>query len=337
MGRMTSTHQPAGTPPPPAGTVLVTGAHGQLGSDLVRLAGARGSTVLALSSAELDITDPDAVRAAVERAATLDPAAVVINAAAYTAVDAAETDRDRAFAVNADGPAQLAAATAAAGLRLLHVSTDYVFPGDGTRPYATDDATGPLGVYGASKLAGEEAVLAGNPRGQVVRTSWVYGAHGANFVRTMVRLASGDGIITVVDDQRGAPTHAADLAAGLLELAGLEGPTGSDPTRTVGRVLHGTSTGETTWFEFARTVFAAVGADPQRVQPISSAQRPSPAARPAYSVLSDASWREAGLTPLPPWHEAFERAFAEHRVAFGASPVTTDGGVPSGPGSAERG
>ena len=315
---MTNTPDAASAPasetlePPRAGTVLITGARGQLGSDLARLAAANGTPVQAYSSAELDITDPAAVHEAVAHAAAADPRTVVINAAAHTGVDAAETERDRAFAINADGPAHLAAATAAAGLRLLHVSTDYVFPGNGTRPYAADDPTGPLGAYGASKLAGEQAVLQGNPRGQVVRTAWLYGANGANFVRTMVRLALGDGVVTVIDDQRGAPTHAADLAVGLLQLAAAE------PDRSDGRVLHGTSTGETTWFEFARTIFAAVGVDPQRVQPISSADRPSPAARPAYSVLSNTSWIAAGLTPLPHWEQAFERAFAAHRVAFGA-------------------
>lgn len=332
---MTSSHRAPATTPPARRTVLIAGAAGQLGSDLARLATATGTQVLAYASADLDITDATAVQAAVARAAAADPQVVVINAAAYTGVDAAESDRDRAFAVNAVGPAHLAASTAAVGVRLVHVSTDYVFPGDGTRPYAVDDPTGPLGVYGASKLAGEQAVLAGNSRGQVVRTSWLYGANGANFVRTMVRLALGDGVVTVVDDQRGAPTHSEDLAVGLLQLAGpapgtapgaaSDARTTPDVTAPDLRVLHGTSSGETTWFQFARTVFAAVGADPERVQPISSAARPSPAARPAYSVLSNASWLAAGLSPLPHWEQAFERAFAEHRVALGAPPAHASG------------
>ncbi len=192
-------------------SVLITGARGQLGSDLVAAAAAAGIPAQAFGSRELDITDPDAVDAALTafaRAATGDDVtgrAVVINAAAYTAVDDAEADPDSAYAVNAAGPTHLAQAAARLGLGLIQVSTDYVFPGDGTRPYEVDDPTGPHSVYGASKLAGEQAVLEGYPEAHVVRTAWVWGVTGGNFVKTMAKLESARPTLSVVDDQRGTP------------------------------------------------------------------------------------------------------------------------------------
>lgn len=292
--------------------LLITGARGQLGSDLVQAAAAAGVGARGYDSAELDVTRPDLVDAAVDGFADeVAPSGggVVVNAAAYTAVDAAETDRDRAFAVNADGPGLLAAAAARRGLGLIHVSTDYVFPGDADRPYEVDDPTGPRSVYGASKLAGEQAVLAAHPGAHVVRTAWVYGATGSNFVKTMASLEASKPEISVVDDQRGTPTFAADLAAGLVALALASGA-------VPGGVLHATGAGETTWFGFARAVFEELGADPARVHPTTTAAFPRPAPRPAYSVLSSRAWTAAGLAPLQDWRAALKAAIAGAPAAF---------------------
>ncbi|RJQ68003.1 dTDP-4-dehydrorhamnose reductase [Pseudonocardiaceae bacterium YIM PH 21723] len=275
-------------------SILVTGGSGQLGSVLAGFDGVR-----AVSRGELDITSVDAVDAAVSGAS------VVINAAAYTAVDAAETDADTAHAVNAVGPGVLAAACLRHDVPLIHISTDYVFPGDGSRPYEVGDETGPRSVYGRTKLAGELAVSQSGARTWVVRTSWVYGPVGGNFVRTMAALESTRDTLTVVDDQRGAPTYVPDLAAGLIELASR---TDSVPTG----VLHATGAGETTWCGFAKAIFTELGADPSRVQPCTTADFPRPAPRPAYSVLSNSAWIDAGLTPLRAWDSALTAAFAEH-------------------------
>jgi dTDP-4-dehydrorhamnose reductase len=288
--------------------LLITGARGQLGSDLLRAAAAAGIDAHGLGSADLDITDAAAVHAAVTTfSAAGDRPAVIINAAAYTAVDAAQTNPDDAFAVNVTGAGNLARAAVSQGLGLIHVSTDYVFPGDGTRPYEIDDPTGPRSVYGSTKLAGEQAVRAAHPGAHVVRTAWVYGVGGPNFVKTMALLESRHDTITVVDDQRGSPTWSADLAAGLIELAGSDVP---------GGVLHATGAGETTWWGLARAVFAELGADPDRVLPTTTEAFPRPAPRPAYSVLSGRAWSEAGLDPLGDWRTALATAFAAHRSGF---------------------
>jgi dTDP-4-dehydrorhamnose reductase len=281
---------------------LITGAGGQLGTDLRQVLAA--DDVRAVGHAELDIADPAAVAAAV---AGFEPD-VVVNAAAYTAVDAAESDEDAAHRVNATGPAVLAAALADGGGRLVHVSTDYVFAGAARRPYEVDDETGPESAYGRTKLAGERAVRELLPDASyVVRTAWVYGATGANFVKTMARLERERDAVSVVDDQRGSPTWSADLAAGLVELARLPAPPG---------VYHCTNAGDTTWFGFTRAIFEELGADPARVRPTTTDAFPRPAPRPAYSVLSDAAWRGAGLAPLRPWREALHAAFAAPGSAF---------------------
>ena len=293
-------------------SLLVPGGHGQLGRELA----ARAEVVRAPGSAELDVTNAGAV---VEAVKTFASAAeenghrpVVVNAAAYNAVDAAETDGTRAFAVNGDGPRLLAAACAATNVPLIHVSTDYVFPGDGDRPYETTDPVRPASVYGTTKVAGETAVLGSGARAWVVRTAWVYGAHGGNFVKTMAKLAAARDTVSVVDDQRGSPTWTGDLAEGLLALASRV-VTDEAPAE---RVLHCTGGGETTWFGFARAVFEELGLDPDRVRPCTTADFPRPAPRPAYSVLSDRAWREAGLPPMRPWRAALAAAFTEHGDHF---------------------
>jgi dTDP-4-dehydrorhamnose reductase len=294
--------------------LLVSGGRGQLGRDLATL-GARTGTVSAPGSAELDITSETDVKAAVAElvasARSGGRRPVLVNAAAYTAVDAAETDEDTARRVNADGPGLLARVTAEFGVPMIHVSTDYVFDGAGQRPYEPDDPTGPRSAYGRTKLAGEQAVLAASDRAWVVRTAWVYGAGGGNFVKTMAKLEGQRDRLSVVDDQRGTPTWSADLAVGLLDLAAAV--TGDRaPAR---RVLHRTGAGETTWFGLARAVFEELGADPERVQPCTTADFPRPAPRPAYSVLSDKAWLAAGLVPPVPWRDALHTFFAEHGAA----------------------
>lgn len=288
--------------------LLVPGGTGQLGTDLARLA---PGPCRAPGSAELDVTDEEAVRRHVAALAVAAEEAdfrpVVVNAAAHTAVDAAESEPDAAYAVNERGARLLAAACAGHGIPLLHVSTDYVFSGDADRPYEPDDEPDPRSVYGRSKLAGEHAVL-GYPGTYVVRTAWVYGAADGNFVTTMCRLERERDVLTVVDDQHGSPTWSADLARGLLELAQAVAS-----GRRVPRILHATNGGQTTWHGFARAVFCELGADPDRVHPCTSESFPRPASRPAYSVLSPQAWESAGLTPLPPWRDSLARYFRASR------------------------
>jgi len=278
---------------------LITGSYGQLGTDLQAvLAATPEDVVRAVDLDVLDITDSAAVSATVDEFAP----DVLVNAAAFTAVDAAEENEALAFRVNATGPAVLAAAIARNGGRLVHVSTDYVFAGEGTRPYEVDDAPDPRSAYGRTKLAGERAVRELLPDASyVVRTAWVYGGTGANFVKTMVRLEDERESVSVVDDQRGSPTWSADLARALVELARSSATPG---------VYHCTGTGDTTWFGFTQAIFGELGADPARVLPTTTDAFPRPAPRPAYSVLSDAAWRAAGLTPMPGWRDALHTAFA---------------------------
>jgi len=271
---------------------LVVGAGGMLGRDLV--AALAGRDVTALTRAELDVTDGSAVEKAV---ASHD---IVVNAAAWTAVDAAEEHEPEAFAVNALGPAHLAAACARTGARLVHMSTDYVFPGDATAPYAEDAPVGPRSAYGRTKAAGEWAVRAALPdRSWVVRTAWLYGEHGPNFVKTMVRLEGEKETLDVVDDQRGQPTWSRDVARHIVALVDAGGPVG---------VYHATSSGEVTWYEFTRQIFELLGADPDRVRPTTTDRFPRPAPRPAYSVLGHGAWSRAGLAPVRGWAEALGEA-----------------------------
>lgn len=277
----------------------MTGAGGQLATHVEDQLRTLGADVTALARADLDITSADAVAAVI---ATLRPD-VVINAAAYTAVDAAEQDPDAAQRVNAEGPRALAQALARYGGRLLHVSTDYVFDGTARSPYETTDPPAPRGVYGRTKLAGERAVRAELPDDSwVVRTAWVYGGPRRNFVDTMLRLERERDTVDVVTDQTGSPTWAADLGSALVEL-------GSSASVPPG-VLHYANAGRASWFDLARETFRLAGADPARVHPVDSSAFPLPAARPAWSVLSTASWTDVGLGAPRAWQHALAAAMA---------------------------
>jgi dTDP-4-dehydrorhamnose reductase len=284
---------------------LVVGAAGMLGGRVVADLEAAGADVTALTRADVDVTDAEAVAAVVRTA----NAQIVVNATGYTAVDAAETDEAQALAVNGDGPANLAAACAVTGAALLHVSTDYVFPGDATSPYAEDAPTGPVSAYGRTKLAGEQRVLATLPgRSAIVRTAWLYGPGGPNFVTTMLRLESLRDHVDVVDDQVGQPTSTAVLSQALHDL----GPLVADGVAA--GVFHATCTGQTTWFGLARKAFLLAGADPDRVRPTDSSTFTRPAPRPAYSVLGHDRWAEVGLAAPIHWELALEQAFESLRA-----------------------
>lgn len=258
----------------------------------------QGRDVLALTSAEWDITDATAAERHIQAGD------VVINCAAYTQVDAAEQEPDRAHAVNAVGAENIAQACARAGADLIHISTDYVFAGDQRHPYEIDDETGPLSVYGRTKLAGEVLVLSAMPDAHIVRTAWVYeGADGKDFAAAMRRLADGDGEVEVVADQIGSPTYVGDLVDALLQLA--------DDGSIREPILHAANEGAVSRFEQAQAVFEAVGADPARVRPVGTDRHPRPAPRPAYSALSGRRSTEAGLTPLRPWRDAVIAAMAQ--------------------------
>jgi dTDP-4-dehydrorhamnose reductase len=272
---------------------LVTGAGGMLGRDLCAVLAEAGETdVVAADRAVLDITDAAAVRAAVAGAD------VVLNAAAVTDVDGAEAAEDATTAVNGHAVRMLAEV---AGPRLFQISTDYVFDGTATVPYPEDAEPAPVNAYGRGKLIGERAVLATG--GYVVRTAWLYGAHGRNFVRTMVRLAAERETVDVVADQEGPPTWSYALAAQVVALAGAAAAGGAVPG-----VYHGTAGGQTSWYGLARAVFAEAGLDPARVRPTTSDRFPRPARRPTYSVLGHERWSGTGVQPLPNWRAMLSAA-----------------------------
>ena len=271
---------------------LITGAGGMLAYDLETALS--GREVLPLSRAELDITNLAAVRSAVEGYD------VVINAAAYTGVDDAESNEDAAFAVNATGAGNLALAAAENGAILVQISTDYVFDGTATTPYPEDTPRGPVSAYGRSKAEGERLVLTANgARSYIVRTAWLYGAHGPNLAKTMLGLAATREQVAVVTDQVGQPTWTLDLARKIVEMIDVSAPYG---------IYHGTNTGEASWFDFAREVFSNAGLDPDRVTPTDSSAFIRPAPRPAYSVLGHDAWDAADLDPLRDWREALAEA-----------------------------
>ncbi|MDA0179087.1 dTDP-4-dehydrorhamnose reductase [Solirubrobacter phytolaccae] len=276
--------------------LLVTGAAGMLGTDVVAAAAAQHD-VVAFTRGDLDITDAEAVRAALRDSR---PDAV-INCAAYTNVDAAESDEAAATRINGDGAGHLAAAAAEVGAHIVHVSTDYVFGGDATSPYREDAPTGPIGAYGRSKLAGEVAVAGAAPTSHsIVRTAWVFGPHGKNFVDTMLRLGRERDEVTVVDDQLGSPTYTGHLAAALVTIA-QERPNG---------ILHVAGGGECTWHDLAVATFAAAGLT-VTAHRCSAADFGAPAPRPAYSVLGST---RSDAPALPAWQDGLNAHLTQREV-----------------------
>ena len=273
--------------------VLITGATGQLGTDLVLSAQKSGHEVFATSHADLDITNKTQVAEMIRAA---EPVAI-IHAAAWTAVDACESDPQKAMAVNRDGTANIVSAARQVGARVIYISTDYIFDGTKPTPYVESDSPNPQSVYGASKLAGEQQLDLTTD--QIVRISWACGEHGANMVKTILRLAATSQTLTFVDDQIGSPTFASDAAPAIVDLA----------VSSRAGIWHVTNQGSTSWFGFAQDVLSAAGLDPNRVQPISTADfRPQrPAKRPANSVLENAQMREAKLTLLDDYHTPLQR------------------------------
>ncbi len=288
--------------------IIITGAYGQVGFCLTQQAQANGWDVLAIDRDKLDITDPQAVTALVKE---YQPDAI-INAAAHTAVDKAETEIDASYAINRDGPKYLAEAAASVGAVMLHISTDYVFAGDKDGIYSEADPVAPQGVYGASKLAGEQAVAAASPKHIILRTAWVFGEHGNNFVKTMLRLGLQRAQLGIVADQFGGPTYAGDIAAALLVMAE---KAVTAPTSVNWGIYHFAGEPHVNWYQFAQTIFDKAVAQqlltkaPQ-LNALTTADYPTPAKRPANSRLDCRKiFNEFGIQPSD-WHKALENIAA---------------------------
>ncbi|PSL04715.1 dTDP-4-dehydrorhamnose reductase [Haloactinopolyspora alba] len=289
-------------------TWLVTGAEGMLGRELVALLHGVGEPVVPTSRAVLDVTEARAVDAAVSSIVRTaggesQVRAIVVNLAAWTDVDAAEVDEPGARLVNVTGAANVARACRRAGARMIQLSTDYVFDGESDQPYAEDAPVAPATAYGRTKVEAEREVTDALPdTGVVLRTGWLYGVHGPNFVRTMVRMSDERPYVDVVNDQRGQPTWAFDLAERIVDVGRLLDASG------IAGVLHATNSGSTTWYGLARAVFAERGLDPDRVRPVGSDRMPRLTPRPAYSVLGHDRWARIGLAPMRPWRTALAAA-----------------------------
>lgn len=285
--------------------ILVTGGSGQLGHEVLKLLRGTAHEVIAPARAELDLLAPESIGAVIAQQRPDQ----VINCAAYTAVDRAESESQAAFTVNRDAAGALATAVAATGGRMLQVSTDFVFDGKQTRPYREEDTTAPLGVYGSSKLAGEQAVLAALPRAVVLRTAWVYGAHGHNFVKTMLRVAGEGKPLRVVNDQVGTPTWAADIARVILRLIDTD----------ASGVLHYTNAGQTSWHGFAAAILEeaqALGFPvlTRAAEPIPTSGYPTPAQRPAWSVLDTGRIERLLSLDIPYWRDSLVLMLKELRT-----------------------
>lgn len=287
--------------------MLVTGQAGQVATSLSRL-GTEQDPVFAIGRPELDLLDSGSIAQAIQRYRP----DVVVNAAAYTAVDLAETEQQAAFAVNRDGAGKVAAAAAAADLPIIQISTDYVFSGDKADAYVETDIASPLGVYGQSKLEGEQLVAQANARHVILRTSWVYGPHGKNFLLTMLRLARDRDLVRVVADQRGSPTSSADIAEGIRVVAGriTDRPEALDWRG----IFHMTARDSTSWAGFAEAILAASaarGGPHATVEAITTAQYPTPARRPTNSVLSSQKYAAVFGHALPIWRDSLPACIAE--------------------------
>jgi len=279
--------------------ILVTGAQGQLGWELARLLAIQGE-VLALDRQALDLSQPDDLRAKLRE---LRPE-VILNAGAYTAVDKAETEREPAFAINARAPGIIAEEAKSSGALLVHYSTDYVFDGEKREPYVETDATAPLNVYGASKLAGEQAILATGAAALILRTSWVYARRGKNFLLTMQRLAEERDELRVVADQFGVPNWAHCLAVATAEMLAL----GSGRLAESRGIYHLSAGGSASWYDFARAIIGEV--ERPRIVPITAAEYPLPARRPAYGVMSNRRIQDVFGLELPDWREDLRRCLS---------------------------
>ncbi|WP_432626460.1 dTDP-4-dehydrorhamnose reductase [Brotaphodocola sp.] len=277
--------------------VLVTGAKGQLGTDLMNELEKRGIESIGVDVQEMDITD----REACMRVISESKADAVIHCAAYTAVDAAEDNVDLCRKINGEGTRNVALACQATGAKLMYISTDYVFDGQGTRPWEPDDSRSPLNVYGQTKYEGELAVEELVEKFFTVRIAWVFGVAGKNFIKTMLRLGKERGAVSVVDDQVGSPTYTYDLARLLVDMI---------QTDRYGR-YHATNEGFCSWYEFACEIFRQAGMDEVKVTPVSSDQFPVKAVRPANSRMSKAKLTENGFEPLPTWQDALGRFLKE--------------------------
>jgi len=283
--------------------ILITGCNGQLGWELCRRGGERGFDIIALDIPEFDITDASQVKFEVSQS----DAYLIINAAAYTAVDKTESESELAFAVNRDGPANLASYCAEIGIPLIHISTDYVFDGNKKGPYLETDPVSPIGVYGRSKAAGETEVRKHLKEHIIIRTAWLYGIHGHNFVKTMLSLGREKEVLRVVNDQYGCPTNAADLAEAILKIAAQI----SEGSNIAWDTYHYCGAGVTTWHGFAKKIFDLArerhSLMVKKVVPITTDQYPTPAKRPANSVL-DCSLikKHFGISPKP-WAESLAR------------------------------
>ncbi len=288
--------------------ILVTGASGQLGDALSRRLAARGTAFTAAQRPAFDFEKPETISACFE---TTKPT-LVINAAAYTAVDKAETEQDAARAGNHTGPLALARLCEAAGIPFIHVSTDYVFDGNKSAPYLETDPTGPTGIYGATKRDGEEAILATQAQAIILRTAWVYSAHGKNFARTMINAGRKMPVLRVVADQRGTPTSAGDLAAAIISIVDKINETGWAPQYR--GIFHATGSGETTWHGFAATIFdeaAKQGYKAPEIQPIATADWPTPTRRPPDSRLDGGKLGQVFGITLPDWRETLPGVVAD--------------------------
>jgi dTDP-4-dehydrorhamnose reductase len=276
---------------------LIIGGSGQLGIAASRELDKQGITFGAWSSKDLDVTQSRTVRKAIEKFSPT----VIINCAAWTDVDGAESHEVEALRVNSDGPENLAVAAKQCNSKMIQVSTDYVFSGESQKPWQIEDEINPQSAYGRTKAQGESRVLATYPESSfVVRTAWLYSSWGKNFARTMTKLAlKGDGEVRVVNDQVGQPTSASDLAKQLIELGLSTSPAG---------IYHGTNSGQATWFKFAQEIFRLAGADVGRVVPVSSSEYPRPAKRPSYSVLSHDAWVSTSVKPMRDWRIALAEA-----------------------------
>jgi dTDP-4-dehydrorhamnose reductase len=276
---------------------LITGGSGQLGIAASQELDKLGIAFDALSSKDLDITQSSTVSKAIKE---LSPT-VIINCAAWTDVDGAESNEPQASRVNSDGAENIVLAAKRCGAKLMHVSTDYVFSGQGETPWQVEDRIDPQSAYGRTKADGENRVLgAYQENSSIIRTAWLYSPWGKNFAKTMTRLALiGESEVRVVNDQMGQPTSAIDLAKQLVELGLSSSPAG---------IYHGTNSGEATWFEFAKKIFELAGAGVSRVVPVSSSEYPRPAKRPSYSVLSHEAWVTTSVKPMRDWQIALEEA-----------------------------